>query len=349
MAYSLLAYLFPRIKGSQEDIATYSLGYLLGQSSVLNEAFTRLIAETLQVPLEELLAYNCQDADEQYGRPDIAGYENGILKVLCEAKFFAGLTENQPVSYLKRLIGTEGSGVIFICPKERIISLWDKTRILAEEAGIHGKMISDYCVDYSGTHMSIISWRKIIAELLLVAAERDPVMVGDLHQLEGFIDKIESEAFVPFNEDDFSVQTARSIDRYYQTVDQVLEVLKAHTELNPSTTGLRASPRWQGYSSYIKLKNYGISVDYIRHMWKQPTSVYTPFWCHIKEIDNGNWVYTERLKAFTASLDSRLVEQHGNEIYYALIPKPYLILEELAVDLADQVLKYIEEYEAMSK
>jgi len=47
MAYSLLAHLYPRIKGSQEDVATFSLSYILEQSSELNRTFTRLIADKL--------------------------------------------------------------------------------------------------------------------------------------------------------------------------------------------------------------------------------------------------------------------------------------------------------------
>ena len=43
MANSLLAHLYSRIRGSQEDIATISLQYLLSQSIALNEAFTQLI------------------------------------------------------------------------------------------------------------------------------------------------------------------------------------------------------------------------------------------------------------------------------------------------------------------
>lgn len=39
MAYSLLAHLYPHIRGSQEDIATYSLQYLLVQSKELNRAW----------------------------------------------------------------------------------------------------------------------------------------------------------------------------------------------------------------------------------------------------------------------------------------------------------------------
>ena len=345
MAYSLLAHLFPRIKGSQEDVATYSLSYILEQSTVLNEAFTKLVSSNLHVILPKVLSYNCQDSDSEFGRPDIAGYDSGTLKVLCEAKFYAGLTVNQPVSYLKRLQGTKDSGVIFICPKERIISLWDKVVETAKEAGLDEEKIAENCMDYAGTRLSILSWSEILSELIRVATELQPEMLGDLRQLEGFCNKVESEAFIPFTDDDFSVRTAKDIDRYYQVVDQVLSVLKTHKELCPSAKGLRSSPRWQGYSTYLILNEKGISIDFIRTLWKAPTSVETPFWCQIRDIENGKWMITEKMKQFLLTVDSRRVEVFYGDPYLALIPKPYRSLEELGEDLAEQVLDYLRKYE----
>ena len=344
MAYSLLAHLFPRIRGSQEDVATYSLSYILERSNILNEAFTKLISSKTQIRLEQSLSYKCQDADSDFGRPDIAGYEAGTLKVLCEAKFYAGLTANQPVSYIKRLQGVKNSGVIFICPHDRVISLWDKLINLADEAALRGKKIDDTCMDYSGTRMSIISWGEINAELLRIATARHPEMIGDLRQLEGFCNKVESEAFVPFNDDDFSIQAARNIDRYYEVVDHVYDFLKTCKEYSPSTKGLRNSPRWQGYSSYVILDGKGVSVDYIRKLWKAPTSVSTPFWCHIKDIEGGKWVHTERMDRFVSTIDSRKTETFHGDPYLALIPKPYQALEDLTEDLANQVLDYLQRY-----
>ena len=344
MQYSLLAHLFPRIRGSQEDVATYALGYILEQSSVLNESFTRLISKKLHISVGNMLSYHCQDADSEFGRPDIAGYKDGVLSIICEAKFFAGLTSNQPVSYLNRLFGKENSGVIFICPRDRVISLWDKVVALAEEAGLSGNEIADDCVDYSGTRMSIVSWSEVLSELLPVATERHPEMIGDLRQLEGFCNKIESEAFIPFNDDDFSVQTATNMDRYYQVIDEVITILKTHKELDPSTKGLRNSPRWQGYSSYMWLNGKGISVDFIRKLWKAPTSVSTPFWLKIWDAVDGNWVVTDRLTHYLATIDSKYLEEANGQTYIALIPKPYLPLDDFAEDLANQILEYLQKF-----
>ena len=345
MPYSLLAHLFPRIKGSQEDVATYSLAYILEQSNDLNEAFTRFISKKLNISVGDKLSYRCQDADPEFGRPDIAGYKDGILSVLCEAKFFAGLTANQPVSYLKRLIGTENSGVVFVCPKERIVSLWGKVVNLAEDAGLQGVMIADRCIDYSGTRMSIVSWSEILSELIPVAEHKHPEMLGDLKQLEGFCNKVESETFIPFDDDDLSAQTATSIDRYYQVVDEVISILKTHEELSPDTAGLRIAPRWEGYSSYIRLGGKGISVDFIRKFWKSPTSVTTPFWFKIWDIADGKWTVAKDMTHFLATIDSKLLEKENNGTpYIALIPKPYLPLDDLAEDLANQIIEYLQKF-----
>jgi hypothetical protein len=346
MSYSLLAHLFPRIKGSQEDVATYSLSYILEQSKLLNEAFTKLILRKMEITWQGPISYHCQDTDPEYGRPDIAGYNSGTLKILCEAKFYAGLTANQPVSYLRRLMGTADSGLVFICPKERIVSLWDKLTDLAEAEDLPGKKITDHCMDYSGTRMSIISWSEVLAELIRVAQGYKSEMESDLRQLEGFCSRVESDSFIPFNDDDLSVQMARNIDRYYNVVDQVHSVLKTHKELSPSTKGLRNAPRWQGYSAYIILNGKGISIDYLRNLWKDPATVTTPFWFHIADInDKGKWYSSDRMSRFIAAIDSRYIGSINGYQYIALVPRPYQILEELGENLANQIIDFLIRYE----
>ena len=342
MSYSLLAYLYPRIKGSQEDIATYSLAYILEQSGVLNASFTKLINAKLCLKQDELLSYHCQDADPEYGRPDIAGYAGGQLKLFCEAKFYAGLTSNQPAGYIMRLQNFKDTGLIFICPEKRISSLWAKLLEGATQNGLDGKEISLYCMDYNGVHMSIISWNEILAELTRVATDQEPSRLGDLMQLKGFCDKVESEAFIPFRPEEFAAQTARDIDRYYQVIDQTHKLLCMHKELGVNIKGLRKAPRWQGYSQYVRLDDFGVSIDFLRLLWKAPTSVETPFWCHIKEVDESEkWVITERISAFLSTIDRRKKEDFYGEIYIALEPKPFVSLDELAEDLCFQIITLI--------
>lgn len=125
MAYSLLAHLYPYIKGSQEDIATYSLQYLLSNSETLNCSFTKLIATKMEIELEDMLQYSCQvtGKSEEKERPDMVGVSSyGVESILCEMKFYATLTSNQPGTYLERLRKNNGKGLMFVCPMAR--NLW---------------------------------------------------------------------------------------------------------------------------------------------------------------------------------------------------------------------------------
>ena len=318
---------------------------MLEQSKELNESFTKLITDKLCLNSLGTLSYHCQDADPEYGRPDIAGYKDGSLKILCEAKFYAGLTPNQPVSYIKRLFGTPDSGVIFICPSDRIKSLWIQLTDLTSEAGLNGKDLSAYCIDCSGTHMSIISWNDILSELEKTVISLHLDMHGDLQQLKGFCSKIESEAFVPFDEDGLSVQAAKNMDRYYVVVDEVISVLKTHKELSPSTNGLRVAPRWQGYTAYISLKDKGVSVNFLRTLWKDPGTITTPFWINLYDIENGKWFCSDRYNRFLASFDSKRIGTFNGMQYIALEVKPYVTLEEIVNDMTKQILEILSKYE----
>jgi len=134
------------------------------------------------------------------------------------------------------------------------------------------------------------------------------------------------------------------MDRYYQVVDEIIAILKTHTELEPSTKGLRNSPRWQGYSSYIKLGGKGVSVDFIRKLWKAPTSIASPFWFKIWDDEDGHWVVSDRLRRFLATIDSKYLEEANGLTYIALVPKPYLPLDDFAEDLANQILDYLQRF-----
>ena len=344
MSYSLLAHLYPRIKGSQEDIATFSLGYILEQSSVLNESFTKLVFEKLCLNADGKLSYHCQDSDDEFGRPDIAAYLDGKLKVLCEAKFYAGLTANQPAAYLRRLKKENGSGLLFICPRSRIISLWDKLQKEASDSGFAGSAVSEKTFDYDGVRMSIISWSEVLSELMRVASDMAPEYLGDLKQLQGFCEQVESESFVPFRPEDFGPQVARDIDRYYQVIDEAYKVLVARKDIDVVTKGLRAAPSWQGYSQYLKINGHGVSINFNRKAWGNAASTDTPFWC---TISNEKWKPNDSIKKYYASLDAAKTDDSSGVTYIALIPKPYVTLEELAVDLADQVITTLKDIEAL--
>lgn len=347
MAYSLLAHLYPRIKGSQEDVATFSLGYILEQSEALNKTFTKMIGEKLGLDLNEQLLYTCQDADSEHGRPDIAGYSDGSLKILCEAKFYAGLTDNQPVSYLKRLKSENGEGLVFICPENRVVSLWDKVCKVAEENDFHGAEINSHCVEYGNIHMTIISWQEILATLQVYASEHDPEKLGDVKQLDGLCAMMESEAFVPFGPEDFGAEVARNIERYYKAFEETYKKVKADKTVEVDGKGSRLSAFVDGYARGVVINGLYVSINYNKNLWKRPSSIETPYWIFIQERDeNGKPVTTDKVNRFMAAIDKRKRGWYYQNDHIALEVKPYLELEEFADYLANQIVSIVQAFEA---
>lgn len=213
---SLLAHLHTRIKGSPEDVATLSLCYILENSKSARKAFSEYISQIIGIGNLPELNFRTQIIGDNSERPDISGYdfENNEL-VLCESKFWAGLTDNQPLGYIKRLRDNGVSAekaLIFICPHKRIISLWGE---LLRLCNISNTLIDEKAIQYrtivDGVHMTIISWRTITDMLMHVLSSEHAQLVGDLQQLKGLCEEMDEHAFIPFVLEDFGIDKAKEL------------------------------------------------------------------------------------------------------------------------------------------
>jgi len=93
----LFGHLASRMSPSQENLATEALAFILNRSATMREAFRLLVGQTgIEVP--ELARFRSQAGDEQGNIPDLIGLDaKGVEHLVEENKFWAGLTENQPV------------------------------------------------------------------------------------------------------------------------------------------------------------------------------------------------------------------------------------------------------------
>ena len=115
---SLLGQFYNRIKGSQEDIASESLAYILKKSIRARQTINQIVNLNTGLKFSDL-SYKTQNVGDKLERPDISGInENGEEVLLIEAKFWASLTSNQPNEYLNRL--TDNSILIFLVPSLRL-------------------------------------------------------------------------------------------------------------------------------------------------------------------------------------------------------------------------------------
>lgn len=337
MANSLLAHLYTHIRGSQEDIATISLQYILSQSVELKAAFTKRIGDSLGVKLPEL-QYACQASGKNKERPDMSGTDAyGNELVLCEMKFYAGLTKNQPSTYIERLKEEDGKGLVFICPNARIISLWTKIKELCVDYTV--EKVSDFCISVDGIRLAIISWSEILELLHKTAAAVAVECLSDINQLEGYCAQMDSDAFIPFSPEDLSADISRKAERYYEVIDKIIELLCDDETLETSLKGLKATAYRKGYTRSIYVDEFAITLNYDRDLWKSNSSVETPFWFALR---NRKWEQDEDIrKLVTTYPDIKREDKLWNLVWVALEPLTDSTLLEVCEYMKNQILDCI--------
>lgn len=341
---SLLAFLAPQLKVPQEDVATLSLCHIIEQSAALGKAFTKILCGRLKLPFDETVSYyNTQVTEKEKGRPDIVGFSNvGKETIICEAKFYAALTENQPIGYLRRLVDSSGKGLVFLCPQNRTWGLWNQLMSLVPGA----EPVDDLCVSVQGIRMGMLTWETLLEELKTVSELNGTEMISDLLQLDVYCRQVIKNAFVPFSAEDFGADVAIGMDRYYIVIDKLRDALLARKEYGitqgSGRNKLQSVTKWEGYSAYMKSKRYTLSVYFDRNAWKKATSMYTPFWFSIR---NPDWNDDEKTIAYMDTIPGWKTEISSTGVkMIALEPPADLILEETVQRLCDQVLRYIDEY-----
>ena len=291
---SLLAHLFTRIKGSPENVAVLSLHYILSTSLEARSAFARYLSEITQVHLPHDLWFKTESTGANRERPDLVVYDREQQELLvCEAKFWAGLTANQPQGYLDRIANDgnqDNSALVFICPHQRITSLWHE---LARSTGMEPTRRADFEDYRQGTvqniPLAVVSWRSLLRVIGEALAAAHSPLAADLRQLEGLCDMMDAKAFIPFNSDDLSVAQARRISSYYQLVDEVARQLRgAH---GATQDGLRRTYYYAGYAQYLGWRQYGIGLLFHCEYWQ--TLAETPYWLLVYQQAYRSWVYAQ--------------------------------------------------------
>ena len=104
---------------------------------------------------------------------------------------------------------------------------------------------------------------------------------------EGYCNKLDSDAFVPFSARDLSANVARTIDRYYQVVDEVIDLLEADMTLETSRKGTKATAYRKGYARSLAINQYIITLNFDWKLWNNPALLETPFGLPLR-MKNGS-------------------------------------------------------------
>ena len=203
---SLLAKISPMLTVRTEDVAVEALGHILAGSEPARGALSDVL-RTGGADVGTIAEVQTQVSGQDGARPDLAASdENGSKCVLVEAKFWAGLTENQPLTYLQRLPERKTSALLFVAPHARLESLWAELgrRIAKSDLGYSFKIekhheallnarVGEKC------WLILTSWTSLLDRMATeVSAAGDSQTASDIAQLLGLAAQEDTTAaFMP--------------------------------------------------------------------------------------------------------------------------------------------------------
>jgi hypothetical protein len=342
---SLLAQFYNKIKGSQEDIASEGLVYIL-KNSISARKSLKVFTFNTDVEFGNL-NYSTQNTGEKLERPDISGYDReGKEMVIIESKFWAALTDNQPVEYLSRL--GENSVLLFVCPDLRVRPIFDEIqrRISEENISFTPDANSHNLLLDGNKHILIKTWSQIIEVIrFALIEENNKALLSDLDQIEGFCKTIDSVSFLPFASEDFAPSNAKRINSYYDLLDKVTDELVKRQPAN--IIGLNRTPLRNGYRRYLRFPNIkkGIALDVRFDLWEK--SAQTPFWILIKkDLALGqNWIQNEMLKSKIRAMSQQLhistYETNNGDLYTPIFPLLNETEDVVMDNMTDKIVEYL--------
>jgi hypothetical protein len=344
---SLLGLFYPRIRGSQEDIASSGLAHILNGAESTRRALAKFIQHECGLDLH-LERFITQSTGKERERPDISGYDEHSGEVLIiETKFWSSLTEKQPNAYLDRL--TEPSVLLFICPSLRVRSLYDELiKKLPPSVFQNQEETNQRIICYNQKYILIKTWDEILQLLRQqLVADNNVHLISDIDQIIGFCKIIDNEAFLPIVSEDLSPSIGRRIWSYYKLIDGVSNALVSGKHAD--TKNLKATGQVYGYTRYLHIKEFGVAleVDFDFDYWS--TYADTPFWITFKEITNGKWVTSGKMRESCQNIASilkmKVVESQSGNLAFALYPVIGATEDVVVNQMTEQIVRLSNEIE----
>lgn len=274
---TLLAQLAPLFGSQTENLAVEALGHILSGSAAARGALSELL-EAGGAGIGQVAEVRTQDVGEDGARPDLVGADrDGKERVLIEAKFWAGLTENQPGGYLARLApARQPSALLFVAPAQRMAALWAELCRLSETASGNASQspVEELrsAATSTGPYLMLTSWRSLLGRMAAKAsAAADSHAEIDIRQLRGLTEQQDAEAFLPLRREELGPQLPRRVIDLSGLVDDAI--------------GRVAETEWvsiKGAKKTATSTSYGIWMTFLR---ARPIGDTAPFF----GVDFGLW------------------------------------------------------------
>jgi len=332
---TLLAHVVAQFASRQwENVATEALHFLLQRPGADSAVRDVLAPAGFQVPVG--LTWRTQASDlSDTSRPDlVADDAQGRHVVIIEAKFWAGLTANQPNGYLGRQArqfsgGTSGAVLVFLAPQQRLDTLAAELQM---RLGVPTEMRGGLPVLVRDDQpVVLVSWAQVLNALeVSLASRNDHEAVRDLAQLRGLCDRADAEAVLPLDEADVDAERGRRYYQYCDLVDRVADRLVRSGTVD--TKRLKATGAKGWYGRYLRASNGQVFLLYVS-AYRWANSHPTPWWIRL-------WRATEDLVVAVRELQAAgvaLVQEDGGNLYVGLKAPLHVEDERIVASLTEVV------------
>ncbi len=283
---TVLSHLAVRFAVHPEVVATEALTFILKQSPAARNALAE-IARQFGVVIQEDLKFEAQSSDDAGARPDIIGKASSEgARLVIELKFWAGLSEAQPVGYIKSM-PEETSLLMFVAPGLRFETLWSELFRRCAVSGITtlGPTTPRHEIRFTpvGNHvLGLVSWRFLLDSILSsVEIAEDVGTSADIRQLAGLCEKMDDDAFLPLTSDELTSAMGRRIIQFGQLAFDLTDLLV--DKKLASIKGRRATGSNGYYGRPLQLKGYGCFLHFNAWHWSRWGE--SPLWLKIQGPD----------------------------------------------------------------
>jgi hypothetical protein len=276
---SLLSHIASNFISEYENVANSSITYLLNKYPTSREVLKNILQ------IDDVPSYFVTElATKSNGRPDVTGLDiNGNKQIIIEGKFWANLTDNQPINYLKEL--PENGKLLFLVPEKRKISLNNeiKKRLNGDDEKIY-----------------IFSWNEF---LNLVEVENNKnhnhTLISDIIQFKELCSKMDEKGIPPLSQSDLDPMNGRVVYQFASLINECKPILKEWEKTNFQGLTASSSVGWNGF--YFRAFDFGCQIYFSSYKWFS-TDTATPIWIDIFDKD---FKTSQKIYHFLNNFDSK--------------------------------------------
>ena len=334
---SLLAHIVVSQKLPPEPTATRSLAYILRSSPELAASLTDLVLPEAGFELGRVVS------ERKIGDviPDLALFDSdGRPRIFIENKFWAGLTDAQPVQYLAALPDDLPTGLVFIVPMQRILNVWNelkwRSRDPAFDLGFEPPVDVTTRLQLGTRTLCVTSWRDVLG--LLEQGNLNEGLRSGVLQLGGLAKFSQLDEFSPLRSQELTdVSIPKRMIDFCGLVKPVVARLEyrgvAHTR------GLRPQADWNDTGRYFEsLETFGLWLGVALVPWRNKGV--GPLWLRVSPGDYSN--LGEHYRRLDEIFED--VEAGNDATYLPIRLQTGVERDEVIRDAADQIQRIAEKF-----